>query len=366
MIRANDPHKKYIVRFCQTDEIDQLQQFIHLYWKENHILSQHQELLKFQHYDKVNDRFNFVVAVNPFTNKFIAILGFIPTYQYDPDLCEDVEKNPPDKCIYNRDIWLAIWKKDKDHENEKGLGMDLYNYLVEQIKPTSIAAIGINDRVEKLYQKLGFKTGQLDHWYMLNDKKEKPNYVLSPGSSVEYTDDLLPLKEKAKRNHRDRPDKTMNYFINRFQNHLIYKYHFMVTYGHFVNDPYFDVDMLAIFCYRVIEVDGVTCIRIIDIYEKTHGLYIADPAMLQMLMKRHNADYIDCVSHHNCSKQFFTDMGFQLKDETKTIIPNYFEPFEFRNITLKYAFKYLHPDMINYGGYTIFKGDSDQDRPNIV
>ncbi|EOW3520763.1 hypothetical protein ACOWVB_000374 [Campylobacter coli] len=54
-------------------------------------------------------------------------------------------------------------------------------------------------------------------------------------------------------------------------------------------------------------------------------------------------------------------MGFNLKkQEDKNIIPNYFEPFEKKNILIKFAYK------TKVNNYAIFKGDSDQDRPSVL
>ncbi len=43
------------------------------------------------------------------------------------------------------------------------------------------------------------------------------------------------------------------------------------------------------------------------------------------------------------------------------VIPNYFEPFERRNKVLDYGF--IVPSGVRY---RMFKGDSDQDRPNRI
>ena len=51
-------------------------------------------------------------------------------------------------------------------------------------------------------------------------------------------------------------------------------------------------------------------------------------------------------------------MGF-VKKGLSDIVPNYFEPFLKQNINIDYAFKSKSP-------YVIFKGDSDQDRPNLI
>lgn len=57
-----------------------------------------------------------------------------------------------------------------------------------------------------------------------------------------------------------------------------------------------------------------------------------------------------------------TTSGFIKRDSTsEVIIPNYFEPFEKKNIDLGYAYK-----CDNNFNFCIFKGDSDQDRPNLI
>ena len=48
------------------------------------------------------------------------------------------------------------------------------------------------------------------------------------------------------------------------------------------------------------------------------------------------------------------------KFKKNIIIPNYFEPFKRENIKLRYA---IWPDKKTL---PIFKGDCDQDRPNVI
>ena len=60
-------------------------------------------------------------------------------------------------------------------------------------------------------------------------------------------------------------------------------------------------------------------------------------------------------------EETFTKMGFELLDlDGETIVPNYFEPFEQRNVKIEIAYK------TKGDNYVAFKADSDQDRPNIL
>ena len=54
--------------------------------------------------------------------------------------------------------------------------------------------------------------------------------------------------------------------------------------------------------------------------------------------------------------------GFKLlEDLTEVIIPNYFEPVINENIDILFAYKKKENIKFN-----IYKGDGDQDRPNII
>ena len=78
---------------------------------------------------------------------------------------------------------------------------------------------------------------------------------------------------------------------------------------------------------------------------------------IQNLLKEYSAEYIDCYNH-GISKEYFYAMGFS-EVTGDVVIPNYFEPFEKKNIDIYYASYSRFPTVI-------FKGDCDQDRPNLL
>ena len=53
-------------------------------------------------------------------------------------------------------------------------------------------------------------------------------------------------------------------------------------------------------------------------------------------------------------------MGFLEKNNDHEVIPNYFEPFLKKNVSIEFAYK------AKENNYAIFKADSDQDRPNKI
>lgn len=95
-----------------------------------------------------------------------------------------------------------------------------------------------------------------------------------------------------------------------------------------------------------------------DVYGKLEGLS-SIYSEVQKLLKENRAEYLDCMNY-GIDPSVFDEMGFDLLDVNgDLIIPNYFEPFEKKNIALNCAYK------ANFH-YTMFKADSDQDRPNIL
>ncbi len=297
----------YQIRYCKLDEVDKLQDFIHTYWKNGHILSRNKELLDYQHKNVLENRYNFAVAFNKTTEQFDIILGFIPHSQYD-------------SLYKGREIWLAIWMKN-DKELPRGLGKKLLDFIEEDYQPSSIGSIGINDTIEQLYISRGWKNGILDIWYFL-----KPcNLISFEKSDVPESDYYFnPFH------------KTANYYHNRYDKHPFYKYN---TFQGVI--------------YRKIVTDKGTCLRIVDF--KKH--FYLDEYYLSELLAEAKADYIDCLNH-GMSSELFLKMGFH-KRSNKMLIPQWFEPLDLGVKEIKFAYK-------SDKDYFIVKGDSDQDRPTIL
>jgi hypothetical protein len=79
---------------------------------------------------------------------------------------------------------------------------------------------------------------------------------------------------------------------------------------------------------------------------------------LLRFLDREGGEFVDCYNH-GISSDVFLRLGLWPRGDD-VIIPNYFEPFERRNIDLRFA--YLSPEK----RYVVFKGDADQDRPSTV
>lgn len=340
----------YDIRQCSTYDLDKVQHFIDTYWRKGHVLATSRELMDFCHKNREQEGlYNYIIAVNHTTGEIDGIIGFIPTSHYDKTLANE------------GDVWGAIWKIREDVENDeiKMLGLLLFERFAEVTGLKTYGAIGISKIAKKIYKALRYKTGSLNQYFLLNNSlthfsiaqnnalPSQPPASASGDAVLAYINDITAV------DHIDclyRPKKSITYFINRYANHPFYHYRFLGVYK--------DDTLITIFVLRTIVVNGAKVIRIVDLlgeYDTLPNLYDE----FQKVLTAEEAEYIDLVNF-GMSEESLSRMGFQkLLVEGETIIPNYFEPFERKNVELEFAYKSTNP-------YMIFKGDSDQDRPNIL
>jgi hypothetical protein len=329
------------ISFCTNSDLEKLQKFIHEKWKKNHVLAVNKKLIDFQH--KSQSGYNFVISKND-NDEITAILGFIPLSHFDENL--------------NRvtDIWLAIWKVDATIA-AYGIGFSLLKWLEKQIQPQSIGSIGINTEVKKIYDILGYNTGVLNQYYIINPfiqeysiaeyiKIRKSVKSKSSSFSVVKEIDIDALQHLRFHNN---PVKGLKFIENRYIKHPVYNY---LLFGIYKSNS-----LKAVLVVRKIKINQSSCLRIVDIQGSYSDIgFIREP--LINILQKHNSEYIDCLNHGIAEKMFFA-WGFDLRN-SKSTIPNYFEPFLRENIDILFAYKSKKED------YIIFKGDSDQDRPNII
>tara|TARA_X000000950_G_C13886760_1_gene649180 strand:+ start:927 stop:1919 length:993 start_codon:yes stop_codon:yes gene_type:complete len=322
---------------CKKDKVEELINFIDKHWKQEHIFVRNRELFNWQHKNK--DSYNFVLAIED--NKIIGILGFIPTSQFS------------DELIANNEMWLAIWKV-KDDIKKPGLGILMLNFLKKKFNNPTICSVGLSKQVIPIYKALKYEVGVLEHRAFFNQNKRNFGAISPPKdflfelkkSNVQFEiqEDGTNL-EKCKNLFKSRPKKNPEYITKRYLEHPVYEYKLL----------FFRIvdEVISILVYRIVLIENLIIARIVDlvgsnILEERFNYPIAE------FLKKENIDYIDIVSNLSC----FRDSGF-IKNNENFILPNYFEPLELRNIGIDFAYK------SNSGFLSIFKGDSDQDRPNI-
>ena len=322
------------IGLCDFSEVEDLIAFIDSDWKKDHIFVRDRKLFDWQHKGKNN--YNFVLAKND--NDIVGVLGYIPLSQYS------------DSLIENNELWLAIWKV-KDGVNKPGLGLMMLKFLNKTYNNPSICSLGLSQQVIPIYKAFKYKVGVLSHLAFFNDDVK----CFKIGSPVFNGNNVIKKNELRYRvsdevNHVDEsffnshPKKNSEYLFNRYVNHPRYNYKFLLICR--------DDVLLSISVFREINIDGTKISRIVDGF----GENITNPLFsynISCFLKEYGYEYLDLVS--NITRM--EGSGF-VSSSDDVIIPNYFEPFEKRNIKTDYAYK-------STDDFIIYRGDSDQDRPNL-
>lgn len=330
----------YDIRQPLGNERNLIKSFIHNEWSAGHSLSVNDALLDWQHLDVEQNHYHFHIAYNNKTKNIDALLGEIPLWHFDNALKKEGE-----------DVWLAIWKTVNERAESGCLGLRILTEIRKR-KPNSIAAIGINDEVAKIYKCFNFQIDHLTHYYFANSSKTSYNLIEVsekfnvPATSNQYSLNYLTWDHLHHLKYIYRPKKTAEYFFNRYQKHPIYKYDLLGVFD--------KQSLVCAFVVRKVVANNATCVRIIDVFGDLSQVGDLSAAFANFL-NFENSEYIDCLNY-GLPKNIFERLGLRERGKND-IVPNYFAPFVYENITIKIAYKASYPD------YVIFKGDSDQDRP---
>ena len=320
-----------MIEYMKKLDTEKLFSFLKENWNNNHIYIKDQKYFGYE----FSDNSNFVLAKND--NKIVATLGY---FDYDN----------------KGDIWTVIWKNSGKMDD----GLKCLQFLLNA-SYKSVSSCGINKKTIPIYEFLGINTGRLKHFYILNQELEEYNIAKISEKNikkietkdvedlieVESIDELLKLidyQELKKYNFYKSPE----YFNKRYFKHPYYKYHILLK----------SKNANSILVYRIIKVNGGSCIRIMDFLgDEKEFNELTNYLVAKMLKEKH--EYID-IYEVGIEDEILEDSGFiERIEEDSNIIPNYFEPFVQKNIEIYY--------MSNCNSkFRIFKGDGDQDRPSIV
>lgn len=338
--------------YCSVEDIPRLRQYLLQYWASDHVLASDGDLLDWQHFDEDHDQYNYVLAWSDGEDLPIGVLGFIPTARYDRALAG------------HNTMWLALWSVRED-VRVGGLGIRLLNFALQSQAYEAFGTIGISHATETLLRAYGCKAGAMNHHYMPAAHREtfvimKPSGRLSePAVTTGVSmvamsrDEVTSLEGRLTIGDRadTTPVKSATYFANRYFDHPSYVYSvWALQHG----DAF-----IGLVAARVVEANGSSALRIVDYLGPTNGLlgsYDAIQAMLRTL----DAEYADLLNF-GLPIEFMKQAGFELKEpEGDAVVPDYFEPFEQRNVVKRFVFK---PP--SGGNFMLFKADADQDRPNL-
>lgn len=346
MSDGNKFDKYYDFRIATVNDIDMIMQFIDMHWKKDHIMAKDRRLFEYQHL--YGEKVTFILAFSKETSELEAILGYIPT-------SSNIQKN---------DVWTAIWKVRDDHNNVPMLGLELVKRLEKLEGCRNIIIVGANPKTAVPVMKVMMKyhTDRMKHYYRLGDWEEfkiASNVDNKNNTNKKYPEilwkqldesnfiELFSELEKSGRT-QEVPYKDKEYYINRYYKHpyYLYKVYKIET----END-------ICIVILKEVEIQGRIISRIID-YIGNQSCFSKIGMFFSELLKNHKYEYIDfyCL---NFDDKSICEAGFvERTEDDSAIIPNYMEPFLQENIEIYTCYK--------NGKCVIFKGDADQDRPNII
>jgi len=330
------------IRFAKYMDKKDIMFFIGNYWAKNHILSNDQMFFDFQY--RHEDDLQFVLALDN-NNRIVGVLGYI---QYDP------KKN-------EQDIALALWKVIPNL-SDPVLGIKLIEYLIDNIKHRSIFCVGINKKTIGVYKFLGFQTGKLLHFAAFNTECKIFSIAIPPldkkflvcGNSWNFkiTKSIeLSLEKLIKLNgyKKKKPHKSKNYILKRYVKHPYFFYTF-----HEVYEKNF---YLGLVVSREVEHLSGRALRIIDVFAENNNISRIINEFASIL-KKSCYEYID-VYASNLDMKLLRKGNYELiSDSQKITIPDYFSPFEQKNIDIHFFTTDNQPTYL-------FKGDGDQDNPRI-
>lgn len=337
----------YNIKKVPANEYDKLIAFIDLHWKKGHALVKSKSLMDFQHYNKMTNEYNFIVAENQDTHEYDALVGFIPMSQYDEQLAEE------------GNYWGAIWKVREDVNNEEinNAAFYIWKCIFKQPYFKSYAAIGISNIAKQIYKVSRIPVDYLRQYYIANEEIidffVAVNLIqVNPSDAVmeSVVRDININTILSTPSCSYQPKKTIQYLKGRYGNHPLYSYRYWGIFS--------DSELKSIWVLRMVNVNGHNILRVVDVLgnlETLGSLY----SSVQALLKQECCEYVDFMNY-GISEAVFKRMGFQKLDlNSDVIVPNYFEPFEQCNVKIEIAMKASFD-------YVAFKGDSDQDRPNIL
>lgn len=337
-------------------------EFLHDHWRKNHIFVTNPEVMLWQHQSPqpLSEQLTFVFAQRKNSNgqnELLALLGYIPFRRFD---------NAADWS----ELALAIWKV-RDDAGTPGLGLQLLKNIQRQLDPAMICAVGISEIVKPIYQALGYTVSYLAHFALFSQKKSSGGGVAS-GVPLDAWKDIpavsnvkiLPvigesLPPDITPTFFDRlgcmslPRKSWRYVVNRYIRHPWYQYNVRIV--------FIGKSPEACIIYRKVSIPEGSILRIVDALGNLEVLEYCGGSFREILDEQ-DCQYIDLMQWGIPEHVLMTGGFVSKKDHPDLILPNYFSPFEKRNIDIDIAFKV-------YAGLKdqqvrLFRADSDQDRPN--
>lgn len=314
---------------------DKIQDFIKREFKKSHILTRNNKVFNF--YYKSNNKLNFILDKKK--NIIKSLIGFIPSKKFNSK---------------KKIIWIALWIGSKDKPLS---GLNCLNKLQKKFKGYDILCLGLTEKVKKIFKALNFKTGKLNHYYFVNNNFKKFKIIKNPELKLYYKKKIKLQFSKIDKNNiyilkkiKFYNEKNIFYLVDKYLKNPFYKYNlFYLNYRNFN----------SVIVIRIISVKNINIARIVDfcgdqkIFSKSYLFFLN-------FIKDYKCEYIDFFNS-GINKKYLNMCNFKVLKKP-TIIPNFFEPLLMKNQNIYYAYKKNNTFLKLF----FFKGDGDQERPNVL
>lgn len=331
--------ERYDIRFAHYSEIPSVMKYIDEFWKKGHILATNRDFFEYEYV--IDGHVNFLIAVNKDDGKIEGVLGYIPASRSKDKL----------------DIWGVVWRVCDDAMSM--LGIELKKRLIQYTDARTELGVGANPKTSAPLLKLllHYQVNKMRHFYMLSDCVEfkiakiieKKETIIESGHNIEivryYNIEQLNKEFDFASCEQCIPYKDSWYINHRYFDYPIYHYKVYGLKEHNIAK--------ALLVIREQEYNGSKAIRIVDYVGDAHMFAGLNPFFIELL---HNAEYIDLYCHGLPEEVIFAAGMVERTEEDPNIIPNYFSPYECKNID-------IYVDSTK-PGCLFFKADGDQDRPN--
>jgi hypothetical protein len=313
----------------------EIAEFIKKNYSANHILTKNKKVF-FYFYAK-KTKINFLIL--KYKKKIISILGFLINNH---------------KKKY---IWLALWVSKK---NQIFSGIKLLKRLENNFKKR-IFVLGLNDYTKKIMEQLNYKVKTMNHYYFINNNVDKFKIIKNPLSNKKKLNKNSQLFfEEVKRKNLNKYNKII--LSRSFMDFQDFKFKYINNQFYYYKFYLLKKDNRKLLIItRTIEVKKINrkVIRVIDAFGN-YNLFKYTRNFFLYLLKDLSIEYIDLINV-GISSNFFFCSGMNLINYNKTIVPNFFEPFKKENKKIYFAYNKIFKKKI-----IVFKGDGDQERPNLL
>lgn len=340
---------KYIFKLAKNNDYKEIMKFLRENWNpKNHILSKN---VNFFHYEFSNiNNLNFLLAIDRKNFKISALQGFIPYSEniYKSHICASIT------CVNLK-------------STTPFLGIETMIRMLHLLKPKTYCGIGTNPitMLPLVKRYLNRYTGKLTHYYLFNKNKKnfeianfpKINFIYENYKNInskhifyrEITSFSFLEKNFEFKKFENLPFKSKEYIYKRYFKHPVYNYRFFYIKNKRTN-------LRSLFIIRKLKFKNSAIIRFVDFIGDINDFFLVRN-IANNLFKKENIEYIDFYAARlpNIIKK---KIKFRIiTSNDKNIIPDYFEPFEKKNVKIFYE--------TSNNKIILFKADADQDRPRL-